>query len=153
MKRKFNQYLSSINRFVRTPGFNIFVGIVTVIISIYDINDDFSQIKKEHLTLIIGILMVIDSLNDLFEGTQKVFIIDKNPKIVKVLALFKKTMKSSLYCISIGFVIIITNWFDIYEDFLIIRKEHYGLIIGIICLIKALKNIYDGGKMEYAKLK
>ena len=152
IKDKLKVASSRIFGIVKTPGFNIFVGTIIVIMSIYDIAEDFSKIRKEHLTLIIGILLIIDSINDLIVGTQKILTLDNRVEGVTFMMRIKKILKSPAYYIFIGIVIILTSVYDIYEDFSQMSKEHLGLIVGIIYILIALKSGFDGGKKAFLVL-
>lgn len=143
---------SHILRIVKTPAFNICVGIIVVIMSVYDITEDLTKIRKEHLTLIIGVLMIIDSIHSMIGGTQKILIIESNVEVVTITMRIKKIMKSPAYYIFIGLVIIITSAYDVYEDFSKIRKEHLTLVLGIIYILIALKKGYEGGEKVYTAI-
>ena len=152
MKEKLKLISAHILRIAKTPAFNICVGVLVVIMSLYDITEDLSKIRKEHLTLIIGILMIIDSIHSMIGGTQKILIIESNVEVITITMRIKKIMKSPAYYIFIGLIIVITSAYDIYEDFFKIRKEHLALVLGIIYILLALKKGYEGGEKVYTAI-
>lgn len=149
MKEKLKAIVAHLTRLVKTPTFNICIGVFVVVTSFLDIKEDITKISKEHFTLFIGILMIIDSVHSLLGGVQKVFIVETNTKIEIFVIYIKRMMHSAIYYIIIGLIIVITSAYDIYEDFLKMKKEHLTLLLGIIYIFIALKKAYEGGEKAF----
>lgn len=134
---------------VHSPGFLICVGLIIVVMSILDIKEDITKMRKEHITLLIGALMIISAINDFLGGVKKILTGEATPKTTPITIRIDKIMHSPAYYCVIGIIIVVVSSYDIYEDFLNIKKEHLGVILGIVYMLIALAKVYEGGHEAY----
>ena len=77
MKSFFKRILHDIDWLTNNPIYQLFVSIALVGVSVYDsvkvIIQDVGSLhfKKEHFVILIGVLMLINSINNLFKGVKK----------------------------------------------------------------------------------
>ncbi|HAS47655.1 MAG TPA: hypothetical protein DCS93_44670 [Microscillaceae bacterium] len=77
MKSFFKKILHDIDWLTNNPIYQLLVSIALVGVSIYDsvkvIIQDVGSLhfKKEHFVILIGVLMLINSINNLFKGVKK----------------------------------------------------------------------------------
>jgi len=77
MKSFFKKVLHDIDWLTNNPIYQLLVSIALVGVSIYDsvkvILQDVGSLhlKKEHFVILIGVLMLINSINNLFKGVKK----------------------------------------------------------------------------------
>ena len=76
MKSFLKKFLHGIDRLTGNVIYQLLVSISLVIVSIYDsikviMKDVFSlHIKKEHFIIFVGLLMLINAINNLFKGVK-----------------------------------------------------------------------------------
>ena len=138
--------MSSIQKFLESTYFQIAMGLFIVFSSLYDIKGDFGEIQKEHLNLLIGIIIFFNSMDSFISGMNKILDTTKNKEIKKEPGTFKRLINSGGYFLFTAIVIMAGSVYDIYTDILKIRKEHMELFVGMYYIFSAASNIKRAGK-------
>lgn len=138
--------MSSIQKILESKYFQIATGFFIIYSSLYDLKGEFGEIQKEHLNLLIGIIIFWNSLDGFISGTNKILDTTKNNGIKKEPGTFRRYINSGGYFLFTGIVLIAGSVYDIYDDLLNIRKEHLELFVGILYIISSVANIRGAGK-------
>lgn len=138
--------MSSIQKILEGTYFQIATGLFITCSSLYDLKGEFGEIQKEHLNLMIGIILFWNNLDGFISGTNKILDTTKNNEIKKEPGTFKKFTNSGGYFLFSAIVLIAGSVYDIYNDILKIRKEHLELFVGMFYIISAVSNIGGAGK-------
>lgn len=141
--------MSSIQKILESKYFQIATGLFIICSSLYDLKGEFGEIKKEHLNLLIGIILLWNSMDSFISGTNKILDTSKNKDIQTEPGTFKRFINSGGYFLFTGIVLIAGSVYDIYDDILKIRKEHLELFVGMLYISSAVANI--GGARKKIK--
>lgn len=138
--------MSSILNILESKYFQIATGFFIICSSLYDLKGEFGQIQKEHLNLLIGIILFWNSMDGFISGTNKILDKTKNSQIKKEPGTFKRFINSGGYFLFTAIVLIAGSVYDIYVDILKIRKEHIELFVGMFYIISSVASIRGAGK-------
>jgi len=138
--------MSSIQKILEGTYFQIATGLFIICSSLYDLKGEFGEIQKEHLNLLIGIILFCNSMDSFISGTNKILDTSKNKEIQKEPGTFKRFINSGGYFLFTGIVLIAGSVYDIYDDILKIRKEHLELFVGMLYIISSVLNIRGARK-------
>lgn len=138
--------MSSIQKILENKYFQTATGFFIIGSSLYDLGGEFGEIQKEHSNLLIGIILLWNSMDGFISGTNKILNKTKNNEIKKEPGTFKRFINSGGYFLFTAIVLIAGSVYDIYVDILKIRKEHLELFVGILFIISAVANIGGAGK-------
>ena len=138
--------MSSIQKILENKYFQTATGFFIIGSSLYDLEGEFGEIQKEHSNLLIGIILLWNSMDGFISGTNKILNKTKNNEIKKEPGTFKRFINSGGYFLFTAIVLIAGSVYDIYVDILKIRKEHLELFVGILFIISAVANIGGAGK-------
>lgn len=137
--------MNSIQKFLKSKYFKVVVGVFLICSSLYDIIGDFDDIRSEHVTLLIGIILFLDSMDDFISGTNNILSTINNKQVKREATPFKRFINSGGYYLFMGIMISAGSIYEIYDDILRIRKEHLEFVIGILFIIISINNIKEGG--------
>jgi predicted ribosome-associated RNA-binding protein Tma20 len=114
--------------------------------SFHDILKDVTSIHKEHLTLLIGVILIFDSITDFVSQTRGIVRTVRKKEEFVFSKGMQRFIQSRAYIISAGIIIIIGSIYDISEDVLVMRKEHFELGIGIFFIFMAFRKMKEERK-------
>lgn len=138
--------MSSIQKILESKYYQLAVGFFIVCSSLYDLRGDFGKLQKEHFNLLIGIIAVVDSLNDFISSTHKILYTVNKKQFKKEPGTLKRFFNSGGYFLFAGTALFAGSMYDIYTDILKIRKEHLELVAGILYVVLTFENIRGAGK-------
>lgn len=141
--------MSSNQKILESKYFQIVTGFYITCSSLYDLKGEFGEIQKEHLNLLIGIILLLNSMDSFISGTNKILNKAKNNEIKKEPGTFKRFINSGGYFLFTAIVLIAGSVYDIYVDILKIRKEHIEFFVGMFYIYSSAANI--GGARKKIK--
>lgn len=133
-------------KILESKYYQMAVGLFIVCSSLYDLRGEFGKIQNEHLNLLIGIIAIIDSLNNFISGTNKILDTVSNKHIEKEPGNFTRFINSGGYFLFAGTVLVAGSIYEIYNDILRIRKEHLEFVVGILYIVSSVASIRGAGK-------
>ncbi|MDO8991910.1 MAG: hypothetical protein Q7U83_02515, partial [Daejeonella sp.] len=105
--------MSSIQKILESKYFQVATGLFIICSSLYDLKGEFGEIQKEHLNLLIGIILLWNSMDSFISGTNKILDTSKNKEIQKKPGTFKRFINSGGYFLFTGIVLIAGSVYDI----------------------------------------
>lgn len=143
---KTNSIKTKILSMLHSVTFNFLLGVFLVIYSLHDIYDDIFKLSHKHLLLATAIIMIINSLRHLFEGSERLLKQDKNKKIHLFYNKGNTFLEKPIVGIITGLIIIFVGVYDINEGVEELKSYSITISAGVISLIVATTSIIFASK-------